>query len=356
MMTDRKDIKPVEPIEEAPEESYEESSEESEDASEKSSEQSIDAIEILDDDSSIDVEKQWASTSNSSSIAKYDLLAAYGSEVQRFPLLNREQEHALAVRLYDDGDQDAGKMLVQSNLRLVMKIAYEYRRAYHHLLDLIQEGNIGLMQAVQKYDPHRGVKLSTYAAWWIRAYMLRFIINNWRLVKIGTTRAQRKLFFNLNKEKQRLEQQGFAPEPKLIAEKLDVSESDVLEMEARLSGSDASLDVPVFDDSEAETRVSNVRSAEKLRPDVIAEDNELKDLLHENLKGFGETLSGRDFEIFELRLLSHTPLTLQELGDRYGISRERARQLEKRILNRLKTYLETQMGNAIDTIKSDMLD
>src|SRR5690606_9681243 len=168
-------------------------------------------------------------------LVKRDPLTAYIQETRRYPLLDRDEEHALAVRLVEEGDTTAARRLVEANLRLVVKIAYEYRRAHRNLLDLIQESNMGLMQAGRQYDPYRGVKLSSYAAWWIRAYILKFILNNWRLVKIGTTQAQRKLFFNLKKEREKLEQLGFHPEPALLAERLDVREKDVIEMEKRLA-------------------------------------------------------------------------------------------------------------------------
>ena len=197
------------------------------------------------------------------SVAKYDPMAAYMQEIRRVPLLSREAEHELAVQLVEDGDVDAARQLIEANLRLVVKIAYEYRRAYRNILDLVQEGNVGLMQAVRKYDPYRGVKLSSYAAWWIRAYILKFILNNWRLVKIGTTQAQRKLFFNLRKEREKLERMGFEPDPKLLAENLDVSEKDVVEMQKRLSAPDASLDAPPGSDSDGTPRT---------RPDRMSDD------------------------------------------------------------------------------------
>ena len=155
-----------------------------------------------------------------------DALQRYMAEVARHPLLTREEEHALAVKFRETGDQQAAYRLVTANLRLVVKIAHEYRRAAFSLLDLVQEGNVGLLQAVQKYDPFRGVKLSSYAAWWIRAYILRYLMDNWRMVKLGTTQAQRKLFFNLRKEQAKLQQEGFETGggPKLLAERLNVTE------------------------------------------------------------------------------------------------------------------------------------
>src|SRR5258708_15504744 len=166
------------------------------------------------------------------------------AEVWGHPLLSREEEHELAVKFARTRDPELAWRLVTANLRLVVKIAHEYRRAAFSLLDLIQEGNVGLMHAVQKYDPFRGVKLSSYAAWWIRAYILRYLMDNWRMVKLGTTQAQRKLFFNLRKEQERLLGQGFEAQPALLAEKLEVSEQDVREMDQRLGNDEVSLHPP----------------------------------------------------------------------------------------------------------------
>jgi RNA polymerase sigma-32 factor len=282
-------------------------------------------------------------------LLKRDPLTAYIQETRRHPLLDREEEHALAVRLVEEGDTNAARRLIESNLRLVVKIAYEYRRAHRNLLDLIQEGNIGLMQAVKKYDPYRGVKLSSYAAWWIRAYILKFVLNNWRLVKIGTTQAQRKLFFNLRKEREKLEQLGFQPTTALLAEKLDVSEREVIEMERRLAAPEASLDAPLGsgDDDGVRTRLDFLPS-EADRPDRAVAQSEFSQLLRGKLEAFAATLAGREQTIFRERWLTDEPLTLQEIGDRYNVSRERARQLEKRMLDRLKKYLEAELGAAVD--------
>src|SRR5919197_3565378 len=190
-------------------------------------------------------------------LVRYDPLRAYMAEVSRHPLLSRDEEHALAMRYHETGDFDAAYKLVASNLRLVVKIAHEYRRSAFSLLDLVQEGNIGLMQAVKKYDPFKGVKLSSYAAWWIRAYIIRFIMDNWRLVKLGTTQAQRKLFFNLAKEREKLLAHGIEPTPRLLARNLQVEEKDVEEMSARMASEDLSLDAPVGseDESARQTRL-----------------------------------------------------------------------------------------------------
>jgi len=283
------------------------------------------------------------------SLARRDPMAAYMSEVRRYPLLTLEEEKSLATRLVEHGDTSAARKLIEANLRLVVKIAYEYRRAHRNLLDLVQEGNIGLIQAVGKFDPLRGVKLSSYAAFWIRAYILKFILNNWRLVKIGTTQAQRKLFFNLRKEREKLEQLGFQATSKLLAEKLDVSEKDVIDMERRLSAPEASLDAPVGsggDDEGTRTRLDYLPSED--RPDRNVAQSEFSTLLRSKLDAFALTLEGREQTIFRDRWLTEDPLTLQELGDRYQVSRERARQLEKRMLDRLKKYLEAELGTAVD--------
>lgn len=289
-----------------------------------------------------------ASRGAGSTLARRDPMATYMAEVRRFPLLSAEEERELAVRLVEHQDSRAARKLVEANLRLVVKIAYEYRRAHRNLLDLVQEGNVGLMQAVAKFDPYRGVKLSSYAAFWIRAYILKFVLNNWRLVKIGTTQAQRKLFFNLRKEREKLEALGFAPTPALLAEKLDVSEHDVIEMEKRLAAPEASLDAPAgTDDDGARTRLDYL-PAEGARPDHAVANEQFAQLLRSKLEIFANTLQGRDQHIFRERWLSEDPQTLQEIGDKYGVSRERARQLEKRMLDKLRKYLEEELGTAVD--------
>lgn len=282
-------------------------------------------------------------------LVRYDGLQAYINEARRYPLLSPEEEHDLAVRYLETGDIEAARRLVTANLRLVVKIAHEYRKAYRNLLDLVQEGNIGLMHAVKKFDPYRGVKLSSYAAWWIRAYILKFILNNWRMVKIGTTQAQRKIFFNLRKEVERLKAMGIDnPGPKLLAERLDVPEAEVRSMQNRLAGADVSLDAPVrSDDATATSRLDFVTDHEP-GPDERAENLEFSQLLQQKLAEFGGTLQGREREIFELRTVANEPLTLQEVGDRYGITRERARQIERRMMDRLRDYLREELGDAVD--------
>ena len=289
-------------------------------------------------------------TARSRALITTDPLTQYVNEIRRYPLLSREEEHELAVRYVNTRDVDVARRLITSNLRLVVKIAHEYRRAYRNILDLVQEGNIGLMQAVAKYDPYRGVKLSSYAAWWIRAYILKFILNNWRLVKIGTTQAQRKLFFNLRKEKELLEREGFVPEARLLAERLDVSEEEVRDMDMRLGSGDQSIDQPIgrADEGHGYSQMDVLESSAETRPDVAAEADEFRDMLHAKLDAFGKTLRGRELTIFQERLHSDSPLTLQEIGDRYNISRERARQLEKGLTVKLREYLREELGDAVE--------
>src|SRR5438477_7943692 len=226
-------------------------------------------------------------------LARADALQRYMAEVARHALLSREEEHELAVKFQHTHDPEIAYRLVTANLRLVVKIAHEYRRAAFNLLELIQEGNVGLMQAVQKYDPLRGVKLSSYAAWWIRAYILRYLMDNWRMVKLGTTQAQRKLFFNLRKEQEKLLAQGFEAAPKLLAERLDVTEQDVREMDQRLSNDEFSIDAPVAVGGQDEGRQTHGDRLVQTAPPVDEQlaDEELRRIFKEKLAEFGKTLA-----------------------------------------------------------------
>jgi RNA polymerase sigma-32 factor len=264
-------------------------------------------------------------------------------------VLSREEEHELAVKYRETGDVETAYKLVASNLRLVVKIAHEYRRTAFHLLDLVQEGNMGLMQAVKKYDPWKGVKLSSYAAWWIRAYIIRFIMENWRMVKLGTTQAQRKLFFNLAKEREKLLARGIEPTPRLLAKNLQVGEKDVEEMSARMASEDLSLDAPVRgDDGEArQSHLDRVTSSAEPSPDDRIGDEELRRLFREKLQAFAKTITDeKERFIFEKRLLppeGEAPLTLQEVGDRFKLTRERARQIEAKLTGRLRAYIQAEI-------------
>jgi RNA polymerase sigma-32 factor len=276
-------------------------------------------------------------------LARKDPLAAYMSEVTRHPLLTREQEVALAKSYRETGDVAAAYKLVASNLRLVVKLAHEYHRNPLALLDLIQEGNIGLMQAVKKFDPDRGVKLSSYAAWWIRAYILRFIMDNWKLVKLGTTEAQRKLFFKLRQEQDRLAAQGYEVTPKLLAERLNVTEQDVVEMDQRLSHDELSLDAPLREDDDRTTRADRLVPSGAVGADEKLGNEELKASFRRHLDEFAKTLNEKERYIFEKRLISDEPLTLQDIGAHFGVSRERARQIEAALIERMKQHMRQKI-------------
>ncbi len=271
-------------------------------------------------------------------VERADALGRYMAELRHHAPISREEEHALAVRWVEQGDRDAARQLTLANLRLVVKIAFGYRRAWANTLDLIQEGNLGLVQAVQRFDPYQGTKLSSYAAYWIRAYILKYLIDNIRLVKLGKSRAQRKLFFRLNKEKRALERQGFEPEPRLLAEKLDVSEGDVIEMEQRLGASDLSLDAPVRDE-EGSASFGDLIASGPDAEDHLA-DQDLRRVFMERVSEFAEGLGERERKIMDERVLADPPRTLQEIGDDLGLTRERIRQLEKKIVTELRAYLK----------------
>ncbi|HET9010786.1 MAG TPA: RNA polymerase factor sigma-32 [Gemmatimonadaceae bacterium] len=278
-------------------------------------------------------------------------LAVYLRSLRAHPVLSREEEHELAVSYVQTHELAPARKLITANLRLVVKIAQEYRRAHRNLLDLIQEGNVGLIQAVQRYDPFRGVKLSTYAAWWIRAYILKFILANWRIVRIGTTQAQRRLFFNLRRERERMERMGVDTDSKRLADALDVSETDVVEMERRLAASETSLDAPVRSESlPGRTHGDMVPASPSSRPDLQVENGEFQELLRAKLDAFGANLRDRELQIFRRRLLADQPTTLEQLGADHGVSRERARQIEERLKKKLRLFLETELGDSLGDV------
>ena len=276
-------------------------------------------------------------------IERADTLSRYFAELRRHPPLDRGEEHALAIRLVEQGDLEAARRLVLANLRLVVKIAMDYRRAWTNVLDLIQEGNVGLLQAVKRYDPYQGVKLSSYAAYWIRAYILKYLLDNIRLVRLGTTRAQRKLFFRLNREKRELERQGFEVEPRLIAERLEVPEVEVRDMEQRLAEPDLSLDAPVGRE-DGGAAFGDLLSGGGPNVEGQVADTELRQVFLDKVHAFADTLTDpRDRQIIEQRILAEEPKTLQELGDEFHVTRERVRQLEARLVSRLREYLKQNL-------------
>lgn len=268
-----------------------------------------------------------------------DSLHLYLREVSRFPLLEPDEEFHLARRVREHGDSEAAFRLISSHLRLVVKIAMDFQRRWmQNVLDLIQEGNVGLMRAVNKFDPDRGIKFSYYAAFWIKAYILKFIMDNWRMVKIGTTQAQRKLFYNLNRERQKLINEGFDPDAELLSARLGVSRELVVEMEQRLVAADLSLDAKVHDDANSATRMDFLPALGPGIEDSLA-DKEIAAIVRGSIRQILPKLSEKEVYILNKRLLSDEPVTLREIGERYNITRERVRQIETRLLQKFKQHL-----------------
>ena len=274
-------------------------------------------------------------------------LEMYLSEINRYPLLVPEEEKRLARAYRDEGDTRAAHELVTANLRFVVKVAYGYRSYGLRMPDLVQEGNIGLMKAVQKFDPDLGIRLISYAVWWIRAYIQNYILRSWSLVKVGTTQAQRKLFFSLARTKRELQrlggrsEEGRAPEAASIARKLHVLPAEVEEMERRLEGRDLSLDAPVGDGTS--THLDFVAAGQPGQDDVLSLAQERR-LVASEVEAALAQLDPRERFIIERRVMNDRPLTLKELGDHFGFSRERARQLEIRAKEKLRHALQELAG------------
>ena len=274
-----------------------------------------------------------------------DPFAAYLQEAKRYPILSEEEEKELAIRLTETGDVDAAYQLTTANLMLVVKIAMTFKREWQNVMDLVQEGNIGLMKAVKNFDPFRGVRLSAYATWWIKSYILKYILDNWRLVRVGTTNSRRKLLFNLKKEKERLEREGFDPSTKLLAEHFGVDENEIIDVEASIGAVDVSMDTPTRADSSMTPAqsLSDGKSLEKR-----AEVDQFREILQQKIEGFKSELKPGEIEILEKRVLSESPQSLQELGDERGVTREAVRQAEQRLLKKFRIYIEEQMPEAAD--------
>lgn len=290
------------------------------------------------------VQSSRKAPSRSDDVRAGDIIQRYLADVRRHEVLTRDEERVIAIHYRDTSDANAERKLVNSNLRLVVKIALEYQSGRVNLLDLIQEGNVGLIHAVRKFDPDKNIRLASYAQWWIRAYILKYLMDNHKLVKVGTTQAQRKLFYNLKKEKERLVQQGIVPSAPMLARALAVRERDVLEMETRLSGAESSLDAPLRDGENG--TLGDFISDDGPVPEDSVDRHETARRLREHLDAFASTLEGRDVDIWFRRMVAEDPRTLQEIGDLFGVSRERARQLEARIVRRLDRFLREKLGRS----------
>ncbi|MRR15013.1 MAG: RNA polymerase sigma factor RpoH [Deltaproteobacteria bacterium] len=265
-------------------------------------------------------------------------LDVYMTEINRFPLLSPQDEFKLSVRLKKYYDMDAAEKLIVSNLRFVVKIAHEYRNYGYKLADLIQEGNIGLIHAVKKFDPYKGYRLISYAVWWIRAYIQNYLIKSWSLVKIGTTQAQRKLFFKLSQARNKLERLSRRnPEFSEIAESLGVKGSEVCEMDMRMGTRDLSLNEIIGDDGDTPHLDFLVHDGDDQETSLIKEEE--KTLVKRDIAGILATLSERESFIIRNRVMADEPLTLQEIGDKYKITRERIRQIEKKALQKVQLAL-----------------
>ncbi len=269
-----------------------------------------------------------------------DGLSHYMEAIQKYPLLSKEEEIKIATRYYEEGDPEDAEILVTSNLRFVVKVAAEYSQFGSKLIDLIQEGNVGLMHAVKEYNPYKGARLITYAVWWIRGFIQDYLMKQHSMVKIGTTHNQRKLFYNLEKEKNKLDQMGMEPTVKLLSDRLGVPEKDVRLMEKRMSGKDLSLDQPVGDESSSRLLDFEEGSQTEVTEQLIEKESiaQLQSVL-EKLK---EKFSDKELYILETRLLNDEPKTLQEIGDEWEVTREAVRQMEARLLKKIKKEMIPQ--------------
>ncbi len=265
-----------------------------------------------------------------------DPFTVYLHEVSKYHLMTREEEREMAQRVRREGDKDAGQRMVLANLRLVVKIALDYRN-HVNLLDLIQEGNVGLVRAVGKYDPERGTRFSTYASFWIRAYMLKYLMDSWSMVKIGTKDSQRKLFYSLNREKEKLERSGIIPSTEVLAGKLKVDSADIEDMEQRLYHGDVSLEAPQHGDGNP--LMDTIGSGEDIEETLIEKD--YTEMLHKKLGDFKKQLNEKECFILDNRIMAENPLTLKEIGERFNTSRESVRQIQVKISRNLASNLRS---------------
>ena len=283
------------------------------------------------------------------SLVPLDPFSAYLQEVRKYSLLTEEEEKELAIRYKETGDLDSAYKLTTANLMLVIKIAMTFKREWQNLMDLIQEGNVGLMKAVKNFDPFRGVRLSAYATWWIKSYILKHILDNWRLVRVGTTNARRKLLFNLKREKEKLEREGFDPTTKLLAERFGVDEGEIIDVSSSIGAMDVSIDTPIHSGSTM-TPAQTLTDGKSI--EVNAELNQFREILKKNIESFKTELNTNEIDILNQRVLSEDPLSLQEIGDQRGVTREAVRQAEQRLLKKFKTFIEENMPEAADYFKT----
>lgn len=263
-----------------------------------------------------------------------DGLNSYLANVNKYPLLSREQEREIAIRYYEHHDPRDAEILVTSNLRFVVKVAAEYAKFGNKLIDVIQEGNVGLMHAVKEFNPYKGVRLITYAVWWIRGYIQEYLMKQHSMVRIGTTQNQRKLFYNLEKEKALLDQMGEDKTTKELSLRLDVPEKDIRMMEQRLSGGDVSLDQPLGDDGTT-ARMDLESNSETPLDEELALKESLT-ILNDKIEALRKELSDKEQILLDERILADQPATLQDIGTQWGVTREAVRQMEARLIKKIK--------------------
>jgi RNA polymerase sigma-32 factor len=298
--------------------------------------------EVVDRPKTKSLKSKSFSRSDSKELATTDPITTYLSEIRKYPLLTREQEQELATRYRETGDPKAAELLVTSNLRFVVKVAAEYSRFGAKLIDLIQEGNVGLMHAVKEFNPYKGVRLITYAVWWIRGYIQEYLMRQYSMVRIGTTQNQRKLFYRLQKEKDALDNAGIEPNVALLAGRLGVTEDEVVTMTKRMSGRDVSLNTPIDGDNSAASLLDFEASPDQLADDQIGKLEELQ-VLRENIDKIRAGLSAKESFILEKRILSDEPMTLQEIGDHYKVTREAIRQIEARLIGKIRVAVTASL-------------
>lgn len=272
---------------------------------------------------------------------KADTLSRYMAEVNRFPLLTREEEKELALLLHETGDPLAANKLVTANLRFVVKVAYQYKHYGLKLTDLIQEGNLGLMRAVEKFDPHKDCRLISYAVWWIKAYIQAYIIRSWSLVKMGTTQAQRKLFYKLAETKRELEREGKRPTPANIAAKLELKVKAVREMDMRMAARDFRLDRKVTDEDGSTTHLELLADDQETQEDRYI-DLQMREFLRHTWDRALEGLTEKEQFVVKHRLMADDAMTLQSIGDHFGVSRERIRQIEGNAKKKIRRFIDEE--------------
>ncbi|HWU43552.1 MAG TPA: RNA polymerase factor sigma-32 [Bdellovibrio sp.] len=283
--------------------------------------------------------KQLVVKDSSRALTSADPLVMYLNEIRRYRVLSKEEENALAKKYFESKDPETAQALVKANLRFVVKVAAEYSKFGAKMIDLIQEGNVGLMHAVREFNPYKGARLITYAVWWIRGYIQEYLMRQYSMVRIGTTQNQRKLFYKLQKEKDALDAMGIEPNAALIGSRLGIPEDEVLDMAMRMSGRDVSLDRPVDEDSGTSLGDLQKNTSDQPLDDVLANQEQIE-LLKQKLEEIRPELSEREKIILDERLLNDEPLTLQEIGEKHGITREAVRQMEARVLKKIRAKME----------------